>query len=174
MRSQVAKGDVVQNEREGPELTAAPDGAEGLPSSARPIAAGLFVWPSPPEAARLLASRCPECADVSFPAVPHCRMPACALIETEPFQIGGTGRVISATVQRYQPPGPFGQRQPFQPIPIALVEFEAGIAVLGVVKDWDGEPIPSGSQARLVLTTLYPGEDGAAVVGWAYQLEGRP
>src|SRR5207302_11141852 len=138
--------------------------AGAVTSAARPVAEGLFVWPSPPGEARLIASRCPECGDVSFPAVAHCRLPACSLVETERTEISGTGTVISATVQRYQPPGPFGRRVPYQPIPIALVEFDAGIAVLGVVQGWDGESVATGRRARLVLAPLYRDPAGGDVV----------
>ncbi|HEX6348770.1 MAG TPA: OB-fold domain-containing protein [Candidatus Dormibacteraeota bacterium] len=140
-------------------------------AAARPVAEGLFVWPSPPGEARLIASRCPECQDVAFPAVAHCRMPACSLVETQRTEISGSGTVISYTVQRYQPPGPFGRQVPYRPIPIALVEFRAGIAVLGVVQGWDGQPVAAGRRARLVLAPLYPDADGTQVVGWGYELQ---
>ena len=42
--------------------------------------------------------------------------------------------------------------------------------MLGVVQDWDGQPLASGRRARLVLAPLYPGLDGVDVVGWAYEL----
>lgn len=144
-----------------------------VPSQATPVAPGLFVWPAAEDEARLLASRCPECGDVAFPALKHCRMPACPMVETESVEIGGRGRVLATTIERYPPPGPFG-REPFHPITIALVEFpEHGLAVLGQVWGVDGEkPVPGGHSARLVLGSLYPGEQGD-VVGWGFRLEGR-
>ena len=140
-------------------------------AAGRPVAEGLFVWPSPLDQARLIASRCPECGDVGFPAVAYCRMPACSQVPTTPAQISGQGTVISATVQRYQPPGPFGRVVPYHPIAVALVEFPEGIAVLGVVQHWDGRPIASGLEARLVLAPLYSDSDGTQVVGWGYELQ---
>jgi uncharacterized OB-fold protein len=144
---------------------------EAIAASSGPVAPGLFIWPSPSGEARLIGSRCPECGDVTFPAVAHCRMPACSLIETEHAEISGTGKVIASTVQRYVPPGPFGHQVPFQPIAIVLVEFEAGLAVLGLVRDWDGRPVVSGRRATLVLAPLYPDANGADVIGWGYELE---
>jgi uncharacterized OB-fold protein len=142
--------------------------------TATPVAPGLFVWPVAGGEACLLASRCPECGDVAFPALEHCRMPDCSMVDTESVEIAGTGRVLASTVEHYPPPGPFGA-QPFHPITIALVEFpQHGLAVLGQVWGVSGErPVATGSPARLVLDTLYPGSKGD-VVGWGFRLEDRP
>ncbi|HEY6379977.1 MAG TPA: OB-fold domain-containing protein [Candidatus Dormibacteraeota bacterium] len=139
-----------------------------------PVQDGLFAWPAPQGEARLIVSRCPQCGDVSFPAVPHCRMPACSLVATERSELSGTGEIITWTVQRFAPPGPFGRVDPYRPITIALVEFtEPGIAILGQV--WDGEEarLAPGRRARLVLGTLYAGDQGEDVIGWGFTLAGE-
>lgn len=149
-------------------LSAAPD-------TAVPVQDGLFVWPpSPSGDAQLIVSRCPRCDDVAFPAARLCRMPACSLQATEPDVLTGRGTVLSWTVQRYPPPGPFGEADPYVPIPIALVEFDGeGIAVLGQVFDSAEGDVRVGIGARLVLRTLYSGADGRDVVGWGYVLPGH-
>ena len=142
-------------------------------TDAVPVQDGLFIWPSSDDGAQLITSRCPRCGDVGFPAVAHCRMPACSLTPTEPGTLDGTGTVLSWTVQRYAPPGPFGRTVPYVPLSIALVEFpDPGIAVLGQVFDVmsDGD-LRTGRRARLVLRALYAGDDDGDVVGWGFILE---
>jgi uncharacterized OB-fold protein len=120
---------------------------------------------------RLLASRCPRCNDVSFPARASCRNPDCDGLKTKAFHIEGTGRLISYTIQHYAPPGPFGRVEPYKPIAIGLVEFEAGIGILGVIAGWSGGAISLGGKASLRDWTLYRDEDGQDIVGWAFELE---
>lgn len=137
-----------------------------------PVQRGLFVWPAPDGEARLIVSRCPDCNNVSFPAVARCRMPECSLVATEHAELSGSGNVIAWTLQRYAPPGPLGQVSPFHPITIVLVEFaEHGIAVLGQLWDSTFEMVAAGRGARLVLGTLYSRNDGVAVIGWGFVLE---
>jgi uncharacterized OB-fold protein len=131
------------------------------------------VWPPSDSGAQLITSRCPQCGDVSFPGVPHCRMPACSLTPTQPDTLDGIGTVLSWTVHRYPPPGPFGRTVPYMPLSIALVEFgDAGIAVLGQVFDCAEGDLRTGRRARLVLRSLYADDDGGDVVGWGYVLQG--
>jgi uncharacterized OB-fold protein len=139
--------------------------------AAIPVQEGLFVWPAPGGEARLIVSRCPQCGDVSFPAVPHCRMARCSLVATERAELSGTGTVVAWTVQRYAPPGPFGEIVPYQPVTIALVDFAAdGIAILGQLWDCEEGAVDSGRRARLVLGTLYV-RANQDVVGWGFRLE---
>lgn len=79
--------------------------------------------------------------------------------------------MISYTVQHYPPPGPFGRVQPYRPMAIGLVDFPGGIAILGVISNWDSRPLELGAPARLRDWTLYPDPDGTEVVGWAFELE---
>jgi uncharacterized OB-fold protein len=138
----------------------------------RPVFEGLFEWPVGKGGMRLVASRCPRCNDVSFPARTSCRNADCDGLKTEPFHIEGSGRLISYTIQHYAPPGPFGRVEPYKPIAIGLVEFDAGVGILGLIAPWSGGEIFVGARASLRDWTLYQSEDGQDVVGWAFELDG--
>jgi hypothetical protein len=113
---------------------------------------------------------------VSFPRRDRCKNPDCDQAATATEHLEGTGRLLSYTVQHYPPPGPFGRRTPFVPIPIALVEYEAGISVLGQVLGWQGGEMRIGMAATLRPAVLYQDEQGRDIIGWGFELhaDSRP
>jgi len=137
------------------------------------VAEGLLEWTAGGDGIRLIVSVCPKCRDVSFPRRAWCKNPDCLQVATATEHLEGTGRLVTYTVQHYPPPGPFGQRTPFVPIPIVLVEYDLGIGVLGQVLGWDGGEMRIGAAATLRPASLYRDERGRDVIGWGFELAGE-
>lgn len=67
-------------------------------------------------APNLIGARCPQCGTYVFPPrVGNCPNPDCAGDELEPAALSRRGTVWSYTENRYQPPPPYPQIDPFEP-----------------------------------------------------------
>lgn len=71
-------------------------------------------------AGRFETTRCTDCRRVSFPPKPHC--PGCGSRRVEWVEIGGRGRLYSATVVHQSAPA-FGA----EPFTAAIVDLECGV-----------------------------------------------
>jgi uncharacterized OB-fold protein len=92
------------------------------------------------EAGRLLVQQCAHCGQLRNPPGPAC--PACRSFEWKPFALRGTGTIFSWTVHVHPPLRGFEV-----PHPVALVEMDEGLRVLGAM-DGAKEPPAIGMRVR--------------------------
>lgn len=77
------------------------------------------------------------------------------------------GRLVSYTIQRYQPP--LFKMDPFNPFAIGLIELPEGINVLGILTTI--ENLKLGLDMELVVEALYV-EDGKEIMTWKFRPSG--
>ena len=68
----------------------------------RPIQDGLFTWPS--DRPQLIASRCTNCGELTFPTQASC--PACTSRNSEEVLLSRRGTLWTWTVQHFPSPSP--------------------------------------------------------------------
>ena len=141
--------------------------------SGSPEAPAVEGWWSFDEAGlpHLIGSRCPQCGTYVFPPrAGNCPNPGCAAGELDRVALSRRGTLWSYTENRYQPPPPYPQTDPFEPFAIAAVHLaDEGIIVLGKVAG--GTPaadLKVGMAMELTTMPLYVGDDGLArdVYAW--------
>jgi uncharacterized OB-fold protein len=137
-----------------------------MPESAeRPIAEGLFTWPSP--SPQLIGSRCLSCGEVTFPFQQSC--PACASESVEEILLSRRGSLWTWTIQRFPPPHPYiGDPKSFEPFGVGYVELPEGIRVEGRLTTADPEQLEIGQTMELVIERFGEGEDGASLMTFAF------
>jgi uncharacterized OB-fold protein len=115
----------------------------------RPIADGLFSWPAVEP--QLIGSRCPECAEVTFPRQSSC--PACTAEGAEEILLSRRGVLWAWTVQRFPPPAPpfAGDRESFVPFGVGYVELPEGIRVEARLTESDPDALAIGMDMELVI-----------------------
>ncbi len=137
-----------------------------------PIAEGLFTWPS--DSPQLIASRCDECGEVTFPkqdACPSCTSRSCAEI-----LLGRRGTLWTWTIQRFPPPVPpyigSADRDSFVPFGVGYVELPEGIRVEGRLTVNRPEQLEIGMEMELVIEEFLKDEHGAPLLTFAFQPAG--
>lgn len=135
----------------------------------RPIAEGLFTWPS--ERPQLLASRCRECGELSFPRQDGC--PACTARSPEEVLLSRRGRLWTWTIQRFPPPAPpyigTSDRDRFVPFGVGYVELPEGIRVEGRLALNDPERLEIGMQMELALEDFVEDAQGDRLVTFVFR-----
>ncbi len=135
---------------------------------ARPIQEGLFTWPS--ESPQLVASRCQECGEVTFPRQTSC--PCCTARSCEEILLSRRGKLWTWTIQRFPPPVPpyvgSADRDTFVPYGVGYVELPEGIRVEGRLTVNDPERLEIGMDMELVVEEFRDGE-GNALLTFAFQ-----
>lgn len=124
-------------------------------------------------APHLIGSTCAECGTYVFPPRPgSCPNPACAEGELESAVLSRRGTVWSYTENRYQPPPPYPQRDPFEPFAVAAVHLAAeGIIVLGKVADGTlAANLRVGMEMELTTVPLYVDDDGVVRTTYAWRI----
>jgi uncharacterized OB-fold protein len=96
------------------------------------------------EQGKLLVQRCTACGALRNPPAPAC--PSCQSLKWELIPLGGRGTIYSFTVH-YHPAVPDFP----VPLPIALVEMEEGIRMVGAM---DGMP-PEALHIGLAVTVEF-------------------
>ena len=139
-----------------------------------PDAPAIEGWWSFDEAGlpHLVGARCPQCGTYVFPPrADNCPNPGCAADELEPVALSRRGTLWSYTENRYQPPPPYPQVDPFEPFAVAAVHLaEEGLIVLGKVVDGTlAADLQVGMDMELTTMVLYTGDDGAPreVYAWS-------
>ena len=130
-------------------------------------------------AAHLIGAKCPQCATYVFPPRPdNCPNPGCAADELDQVPLSRRGTLWSYTENRYQPPPPYPQEDPFRPFAVAAVELaDEGIIVLGkVVEGTLADDLKVGMEMELTTMPLYIDDDGTgrSVYAWRTAQGGRP
>lgn len=134
---------------------------------ARPEVEGLFTWPS--EAPQLIAGRCSECGCHFFPHFAALHRPGCPGEKVERVTLPRVGRVVSFTVQRYQPPPPFPTADHYEPVVICMVAFdEEGLTIPGQMVGIEAEQVSTGMEVEVTADTLYRATDGTPMLTWKF------
>ena len=124
-------------------------------------------------AAHLIGAKCPSCGTYVFPPRPdNCPNPGCAADELDQVPLSRRGTLWSYTENRYQPPPPYPQKDPFEPFAVAAVQLaDEGIIVLGkVVEGTLAEDLTVGMEMELTTMPLYTGDDGVAHNVYAWRI----
>jgi uncharacterized OB-fold protein len=131
----------------------------------RPVVDGLFTDCT--DGPHLSGSRCASCNAVYFPEVLSCRNPACLQKKVEPALLPRRGKLVSYTVQRYQPPALF-RVDGWAPYAIGLVDLGEGLEVMGMLSGFLLEEIEIDSDVVLVIETLFIDDKGKEVVTYKF------
>jgi uncharacterized OB-fold protein len=131
-----------------------------------PVAEGIFT--GPPDAPRLIGSRCAACAIVTFPAQGSC--PRCASTEMAEHLLPPRGRLWAWTTQHFAPPsppyaGPTGDA--FVPYGVGYVELADEVKVETRLTETSGLRI--GMDMELVLVPFRTNGEGNEVVTFAFR-----
>ena len=121
----------------------------------------------------LVGARCPACGTYVFPPrAENCPNPGCSTDELEPVALSRRGTLWSYTENRYQPPPPYPQQDPFEPFAVAAVRLaDEGIIVLGKVVDGTlAADLKVGMQMELTIMALYVDDDGATRTVYAWKV----
>ena len=119
----------------------------------------------------LIGATCPQCGTYVFPPRENnCPNPGCSADELEQVRLSRRGTLWSYTENRYQPPPPYPQSDPFEPFAVAAVQLaEEGLIVLGKVVEGTGAAdLKVGMAMELTTMPLYVGDDGIerSVYAW--------
>ena len=132
-------------------------------STQRPVAEGLFTWPS--EHPALLGSCCPDCGETTFPVKRAC--PACPSQACEEVELGRSGTLWTWTVQHFPPPHPWtGNAREFVPFGVGYIELEDGVRVEARLTENDPSRLRIGMEMELVLGTLYEDDEHEYTVNY--------
>ena len=119
----------------------------------------------------LLGAKCPGCGTYVFPPrAENCPNPGCENDELDAVELSRRGTLWSYTENRYQPPPPYPQQDPFEPFAVAAVQLEAeGLIVLGkVVSGTLAAVFKVGLEMELSTMPLCVDDDGGerSVYAW--------
>ena len=130
-------------------------------------------WSSDGSGPHLIGARCPQCRTYVFPPrADNCPNPGCDADELEQVALSRRGTLWSYTENRYQPPSPYPQSDPFEPFAVAAVQLaDEGIIVLGkVVEGTLAADLKVGMQMELTTMPLYVGDDGVTREVYAWRI----
>ena len=136
-------------------------------TSSKPIAEGLFTWPS--ENPALLCSRCQDCGRAAFPAQGSCA--ACCSTDVEVEELPRRGTLWTWTVQRFLPKSPYNSgetMETFRPYGVGYVELPGGVRVEGRLTESTPEELQIGMEMEVVFYPFRTEEDGTEVINFAF------
>ena len=140
--------------------------------SARPIAEGLFSWPSAQPA--LLCSRCKNCGRAGFPASDSCS--ACCSTDVTVEELPSRGTLWTWTIQRFMPKTPYNSgetQETFKPYGVGYVELPDGVRVEGRLLENDPEKLKIGMEMETVFYPFRTEEDGTEIISFAFKPAGN-
>ena len=124
-------------------------------------------------APHLIGAKCPQCGTYVFPPrAENCPNPGCTADDLEAVALSRRGTLWSYTENRYQPPPPYPQADPFQPFAVAAVQLvDEGIIVLGkVVEGTLAADLKVGMPMELTTMPLYTDDDGVEHTVYAWRI----
>lgn len=138
------------------------------PHRQRPVADGLFDWPT--DDPRLIGSACRRCSTVIFPQQNSC--PRCTAEDTEPRLLPRSGTLWTFTVQGFLPKSP-----PYagSETPATFVPYGVGYVDLGEVKvearltEADANKLAIGMAMELVILPFATDADGTEILTFAFR-----
>lgn len=121
-----------------------------------PVADGLIA--GPPEAPRLIGSRCRRCGIVAFPRQRSCA--ACMSTDVEEHLLARSGPLWTWTIQCFPPKSPpyAGTADDFAPYGVGYVELGGEVRVEGRLTASDPSQLEIGLEMELTLVPA-PGRD---------------
>lgn len=134
----------------------------------RPIAEGLFTWPS--SAPALLGSRCRDCHRATFPAQASC--PACCGSDVQIEELPRQGTLWSWTVQRIMPKSPYATGETpdtFRPFGLGYIELPGAVRVEARLTESDPQKLRIGMPMELVFLPLRREADGTDIINFAFR-----
>ena len=125
-------------------------------ADATPIADGLIA--GPPEAPRLIGSRCRRCGIVAFPRQGSCA--ACMSTDVEEHLLARSGPLWTWTIQCFPPKSPpyAGSAEDFAPYGVGYVELGGEVRIEGRLTVSDPGQLEIGMEMELTLVPA-PGSD---------------
>jgi uncharacterized OB-fold protein len=132
-------------------LAATPGAARPAPARPRPSITrdSAFFWEGV-AAGRLLARRCARCQHLHHPPGPTC--PRCHALEWETVELSGRG-VVHSYVVVHQPQLPGFT----YPLPVALVQLEEGVRLVGNLSDIGPDAVRIGMPVEAEFREVEPG-----------------
>ena len=133
-----------------------------------PIADGLYrISDGLPQ---LIASRCDECGEVTFPKQDAC--PNCTTRGAGEIALSRRGTLWTWTIQHFPPPPPYigpADRETFEPYGVGYVELPEGVRVEGRLTESDPDKLSIGMEMELVLQKFALDEEGNDRMTFAFQ-----
>jgi uncharacterized OB-fold protein len=134
----------------------------------RPVAEGLFTWPS--DEPRLIGSQCAGCGLIAFPEVGQCAR--CGGTETTRRLLPDRGTLWTFTTQGFRPPSPpydgNDTTETFQPYTVGYVELPGEVVVEARLTEPDPGGLAIGQPMRLVLVPYSVADDGTEILTFAF------
>ncbi|MHA1834176.1 MAG: Zn-ribbon domain-containing OB-fold protein, partial [Candidatus Baldrarchaeia archaeon] len=135
-----------------------------------PIIEGLFTWPS--DKPQLIASKCPLCGSIQFPASNVCNNPECDHEKPpEKILLSTEGTLYSYTIHMYDLRPPFEYHK--APFAIGAVEFPEGLIIVGRLTTTDEKKLKIGMKVRLKVSELYADEEKSYLTYFFEPVEGE-
>ncbi|MEM1113953.1 MAG: OB-fold domain-containing protein [Pseudomonadota bacterium] len=134
----------------------------------RPIADGLFTWPS--ESPRLIGSVCADCGCTEFPARDSC--PACGSVRVGPQELPTHGTLWTWTVQRFLPKSPYNSGETletFKPYGVGYIELPGAVRVEGRLTENDPDKLRIGMAMEVIFDVWTQDEEGNDLVTFAFR-----
>lgn len=136
-------------------------------AATRPIAEGVFT--GPPDAPRLVGSRCGSCGVVAFPAQDGC--PRCGTLGMARTELSRRGTLWTWTTQGFLPKEPYAGPETevdFEPYLLGYVELPGEVRVESRLFDVTPETVRIGMELELVTFPFRTDPDGTVVLAYAF------
>ncbi|MBI4361631.1 MAG: Zn-ribbon domain-containing OB-fold protein [Euryarchaeota archaeon] len=124
------------------------------------------LWRARGQKYRLEGTRCPGCRAIHFPPRPIC---PCGSRKFEPVEMARAGTIYTYTIvtEASTASEHSAEARALGPFPIALVELDNGVRVMGQVADCDPEEVSIGMRVEMVFRRMY-GEGGLVHYGYKF------
>jgi uncharacterized OB-fold protein len=129
-----------------------------------PLVEGLFTWPS--DKPKLIGSHCKKCGSYAFPKQAYCGNPDCEkdTKNVEVVELSNRGKLYTWAVQVQSPPLPF-KMDPFEPIPMGMIDLPEGLRVLGMMTTVDN--VTFGTEVEMTAKKLFE-DDNNEYLTWCF------
>ncbi|WP_346839450.1 OB-fold domain-containing protein [Microbulbifer sp. SAOS-129_SWC] len=134
----------------------------------KPIADGLFTWPSDNPA--LLGSRCRQCKIAEFPCKASC--PACGSEEVAVEELPRRGKLWTWTIQGFMPKSPYNSGETvdtFTPYGVGYIELPGAVCVESRLVENTTRDLAIGMDMELVIETFRYDDVGNEIVTFAFK-----
>ncbi len=130
-----------------------------------PAVEGLFTEDNGGE---LIGSKCVTCGTAYFPKAAQCHSPKCEDSKMEELRFGGRGKLWSYSIQDFPPPPPHKFDKPYEKYALGVVDFDAGLRLMGQMQVDSFDEIKIGGEVELVIDSLYH-EDDKEFTSWKFK-----
>jgi len=137
-------------------------------ADSRPIAEGLFEWPS--DSPRLIGGQCGRCGVVTFPSGHRC--PSCGSKEVDTIFLPTRGTLWTFTTQDFALKEPYRgakTEESFEPFGLGYIDLDGKVKVEARLTERSPEKLTIGMNMDLVLIPIYTDSDGTEVLTYAFE-----